>query len=233
MSGRTREALGWGIVAGWLLAPSMAWAAVSLPQGSVLDKPGYVQAGHAAYSTVLPGYCTTINLVDQLASPMQGEFHGTVTSMAYRNPAGGLTFTYVFSNTGPSTDSAIAAASFRHADWLTATISDAGSDGTGSSGTHTTAEWVDGDPFSIGLGLDGLLEFDFQVGLSGTLIGTVIGPGDHSATIWLETDAIHPRTSTVSLIDGAVGQAAVLVAPEPASLVLLVLAAAGVRRRRS
>jgi hypothetical protein len=235
MFDRSRR-LGWLALAAGLMTSVPVMAAASLPLGGTLYRPGSSQPGQTDYSTQLPGYCTAINQVAQLfESPIllgpgsQGMFNGHVTSTAYRNPAGGLTFTYLFSNTGPSSDPVIVVASLLKQDWLAPQITDAGSDGAGSSGTNDSPEWTNGDPYFIFRGSDGVLEFDWLVGTT----GTVIGPGDQSALIWIETNTLNYRTSLVGLADGgAVGQAAVIAAPEPATLMLLAAGAMLLLRRR-
>lgn len=235
MSDRSRKIIWLALVVS-LLTSASALAAASLPLGGTLYKPGNSPPGQTDYSTQLPAYCTSANQVAQLfESPIllpggaQGMFHGHVTSTAYRNPAGGLTFTYLFSNTGPGSAPVIVVASFLAQDWFAAQITDAGSDGTGSSGTNDSPEWTDGDPYLIFRTSNGSVEFNWLVGIT----GTVIGPGDHSALIWLETDALNYRTSLVALADGgAVGQAAALTAPEPATLILLATGVILLLRRR-
>ncbi len=222
------------MVAVGLLTASSAFATVALPLGGTLYKPGFVPPGSTAYSTQLPACCIPANLQAELTStiqsPPQGPgFHGTITSSAYRNPAGSRTFTYVFRNDGPGNDPVIVAASFLKQDWLAPAITDAGSDGQGLSGTNDTPEWTTGDPYQIFRGPDGLLEFDWRIGTT----GTVIGPANYSATIWLQTDAFGSRQSTLGLADGgAIGQALILVAPEPLTLTLLAAAGTILLRRR-
>jgi hypothetical protein len=235
MFDRSRR-IGWLALIASMMTSASVMAAASLPLGGTLYKPGYSQPGQSDYSTQLPAYCTAINQVAQLfESPIllgggsQGMFNGHVTSTAYSNAAGGLTFTYLFTNTGPSSDPVIVVASLLKQDWLAAQITDAGSDGAGSSGTNDSPEWTNGDPYFISRSSDGVLEFDWLVGTT----GTVIGPGDQSALIWIETDALDYRTSLIGLADGgAIGQAAVIAAPEPATLMLLAAGTMVLLRRR-
>jgi hypothetical protein len=178
-----------------------------------------------AYTTTLPPFAGGPNQVGTLTSPMTIGFQGTVTTDVFEDPATGfLSFHYRFAMSDMNTAGIVRATMNG---WAGFTITDAGADASGNSGTFDTdPEWQDGDPlflnrdpFSEGLAIQ------WRSGINGDQIGTVIGPGDVSSEIFFETTATDFTEGDIAMIDTAViGASRVLVPiPEPATLVLLAL----------
>lgn len=177
------------------------------------------------YTTTLPPFAGGPNLVGNLVSPMALGFEGTVTTDVFEDPATGfLSFHYHFALSDMNT-AAVVRATMNG--WEDVTITDAGADATGSSGTFDPdPEWNDGDPlyinrdpFSEGLAIQ------WRSGIGSDQIGTVLGPGDVSSEVFFVSNVTDFIEADIVLIDTAViGSARVLVpVPEPASMVLLAL----------
>lgn len=212
-----------------------AASAGTLSPGDIMFKTDpSVPAGGTPYSTVLPPFGDSPNMIAELVSPITGEFQGAVTTQVFRDPVSSiLSFHYSIELTDVNT-AAIVRATMDG--WDGVNITDAGANASGSSGTFDPApEWSDGDPFSISRDPQSEgLALQWRSALPTGLIGTVIGPGDLSSVAFFVTDMTDFVQGEIDLIDTAVtGEANVLVPiPEPASLLLLAVGAVGLISRR-
>lgn len=199
------------------------------PGGMQFKNHPSVPGGGVQYSATLPPYLSSPNMLDELVSPITGEFVGTVTSSVFRNPETGfLGFAYVVELSDMSPQPPIVRATMDG--WAGVEILDAGADASGNSGTFDpNPEWLDGDPYSISRDpfTEGLA-IQWRQSLASGLIGTVIGPGDTSSVLFFATNVTDFTVGEIDLIDTAfTGEAPVLVPiPEPSSVVLLALGVA-------
>lgn len=222
------------LIGGLLLASGAS--AATLNPGEILFKTHpSVPAGGTAYSTVLPPFGDSGNMIAELESPITGgEFIGTVTSQVFRDPVSNiLSFHYQVELTDMNTVPIVRATMDG---WEGIEITDAGANASGNSGTFDPApEWTDGDPLSISRDpeTEGLA-IQWRSAFPSGLIGTVVGPGDLSSIMFFVTNQTDFRQGEIDLIDTAVtGEANVLVPiPEPASLLLLAIGAIGLASRR-
>src|SRR5262245_2052364 len=167
----------WMCIFGCAALSGVAFA-TPLPPGGIQykDNPSVPPGPH--YSTTLPPFADGGHQVGTLTSPITGEFIGTVDSRVYRDPATNfLSFDYQFT----MTDANIACMVRATMDgWLGVSVTDTGANASGASGTFDpNPEWTDGDPLYIGRDehTQGM-EFQWRQAIGGSLIGTVIGPGD-------------------------------------------------------
>jgi hypothetical protein len=204
--------------------------AVPLPPGGASWKSHPTVPEVPKYTIGLPSYFVPGNIVATLTSNITSAgssvIAGTVTTTVYINPATGfLTFQYQIATnantTAPVVRSTIAG------DWHMTSITDAGSDAGGASGSLDPApEWTDGDPMFLFTDLNAGEGFaDPSIQFRETGRGTVLGPGDTSARVWFETTATDYTTDVMGLIDsGTVGTAPILtVIPAPGAALLGVM----------
>jgi hypothetical protein len=222
-------------VFGGVLLASAASAATLNPGDILFKSNPAVPAGGTAYSTVIPPSGDAANLIAQLDAPFTGEFQGTLTSKVFRDPVSHvLSFEYSLAMTDMN-PAAIVRGTM--GGWQGVTITDAGADASGNSGTFDPApEWTDGDPLSISRDphSEGIA-IQWRQAFNTGLIGTVVGPGDLSSVAFFVTNATDFHQDQMDVIDTAfTGQANVLVpVPEPTSLMLLAVGAifTAIRRR--
>lgn len=210
------------LVAGVLTLAGTAFGAALNP-GDTLFKNDPSVTFTPKYTPTLPTGANGGNLIGTLAAPLLGGFTGTMTSNVYRDPSNGqLTFEYILSMSDRSAGDIVRATM---GGWMGVTITDAGSDASGSSGTFDSApEWNDGDPYELARDPQSQgIEIQWRQAQGSTLVGTVIGPGDISAHVFFTTTATGFVQNTAGYIDTTViGSSNVLVpTPEPASLVVL------------
>jgi hypothetical protein len=222
-------------IVGVLVSSACVASATELKPGEIQLKEHSSVPGGVKYSTVLPPSLSSPNQLDELVSPMTGEFIGTVTSRVFQDPStGNLGFAYLIELSEMSVAPLVRATMDG---WAGTEILDTGSDASGDSGTFDpNPEWLDGDPYSIERDpfTEGLA-IQFRQAVGSGQIGTVIGPGDTSAVMFFATNMPDYTTGEIDLIDTALtGEAVVLVPiPEPSSVILLALGAvAGLLRRR-
>ena len=219
--------------AGLLAVPALG---VPLPPGGDSWKSHPTVPEVPKYTIALPSYFTAGNIVGQITSAItssgSGTIAGTVTTTVYVNPATGfLTFQYQISSSASTTTPIVR--STIAGDWHMTTITDAGSDASGTSGAMDPApEWSDGDPLFLFTDLntgEGFSDPSMQFRETGR--GTVLGPGDTSARVWFETTATDFTTDVMGLIDsGTVGTAPILtVIPAPGAALLGVMGFAMLR----
>lgn len=221
-------------ILGTFVSASAALAATLNPGETLFKNHPSVPAGGTAYSTVLPPFGGGANLVAETTSPFTGDFTGTITTQVFRDPATQfLSFHY-----SVALDDVNPAAIVRGTmnGWEGVGITDAGANGSGSSGTFDPApEWNDGDPLSISRDPQSEgLAIQWRQSFTTGLVGTVIGPGDLSSVMFFVTDVTDFRPGQMDVIDTAFsGEANVLVPiPEPASIALLSLGFFGLLMRR-
>lgn len=204
-----------------------------------LNGTGAVGTSGPFYTSGTPAWLTPANLDMSLSSPIQGipgfaQFEGTVESFCYNIPAGGMGIAYRI-NLAANSAPRLVRASVAAANWGGITVSDAGSDGTGSSTPAANSpNWSDGDPYFIERdAVTAAPQWVFRLGTN----GTVIDPNGRSALVWFETDGVTCVETSISLLDGgAAGAARVLTvgvpSPAAAGLGLLGLTlVSGLRRR--
>lgn len=218
---------------------STAFAATPLLPGTQLVNPA---AAGTSYNTALPAWITPANLIASQDAPLSQDFGGTLTSRVYylddgHNPLQGLGFTYVFhvtraENPFSGTPTALDGASFSDLGWENALITDAGSDASGSSHGVGSPALTNGQPLSLRRFPDGRLKINWD-----GFDGAALWAGDTSALIFFATNQPGYQVSHVNLFDsGAIGIAntyapSSVPAPEPASLMLIALAAVALKRR--
>ena len=203
------------------------------PGSSVVNGPAI---SGTDYTHTLPAWATG-TAVDTLVAPMTIDFSGSCTSKVFYlngvDASGGLGFTYQFSVTAPPN---LRAATMNPTGWTGVAITDAGSDGSGSSTAAAGAPtWTDGDAHTIGrneLASDGdeAPNVNFRVGSVGTQIAT----GNTSAIIFFATDATDYQRSSWGLLDsGKIGRVATFAPiPEPAAAILGLIGLAPMMLRR-
>jgi len=208
-----------------IAAPCFA-DAIPLPPGGALVRPDEGLTG-TGYSTTNPfsSSYTSVETLNSTFIPYGGIF-GSVTSTVYENQTDGtLGFNYLFTRTGGGSDLAAATiGSSATNPWLGVTISNAGAYGTGSSTTGGgTPSWTDGYPITLSEALSGSgIAITWLQGDQGTLLDS---PSDHSADIFVVTNAKTYGRTNVGLLDsGDVSRAFALApssVPEPTGLVAL------------
>ena len=217
-----------------LAAPALA---VPLPPGGASYKTHPTVPEVPKYTIGLPAYLVPGNIVGTLTSAITSAgssvISGFVTTTVYVNPATGfLTFQYQIQTTAATTAPVVR--STIAGDWHTVSVTDAGSDASGHSGTLDPApEWSDGDAMFLYTDMnagEGFADPSMQFRETGR--GTVLGPGDTSARVWFETTATDFTTDVMGLIDsGTVGTAPILtVIPAPGAALLGVLGFGMLRR---
>ncbi len=189
------------------------------------------------YVSGLPSYFTPANLVAQLSSPNTGALGGTSLSSVYRDPATNwLTFDYQV--TAAATNTRVIVRAALDGQWVDVLIPNVGANGDGISGTgDPSPEWTNGNPNYIER--DPATEaptIQWRTGVAQGSIGTVIGPGNSSAQVWFETNAVEFSQSVIGYLDsGSVGMAAILApagpVPEPATLTFLLMGSLAFLRR--
>lgn len=185
--------------------------------------------GTPKYNAVVPSYFATVNVVAQLSALNTGALGGTTLSTVYKDPITKLlAFDYLVTATATNTRVIVRGA--LDGPWVDVLIPNAGADGSGISGSgDPLPEWTDGDPNYIER--DPATQaptIQWRTGAAQGSIGTVIGPGNSSAHVWFETNAIEFRQSVIGYLDsGSIGTADILVpngpVPEPAMLTFLLL----------
>jgi len=173
-------------------------------------------------SGVVPSAFSTIVGSDMAPAFTGGDFTGTVHSRVWANSSGELAFEYWFDVVTPAPSSAIRSATIG-GNWLSTTVTEVGSDGTGTS----TGSWMDGDPFSLGrqdaasLGAPTII-WNSDLTSTGTTIGSSVPQS--SAHFWYATNATTFSTTDLAVLDsGLIGKAAVYTVPTPGSVLLAVL----------
>jgi hypothetical protein len=210
-------------------------AAILEPGGIHFKTHPSVPAGAQPYSTTLPPFGGGANLVQELTANLTGEFDGTVTSQVFRDPATQILAFHYSIQLSDMNEVPVVRATMDG--WEGVTITDAGADASGNSGTFDpNPEWTDGDPLYISRdpASEGLA-IQWRTALPTGLIGTVIGSGDLSSVAFFVTNMTQFTTGEMDVIDTAVtAEVQVLVPqiPEPASLILLALGAVGIVARR-
>lgn len=203
------------------------------------------------YTDGLPGWyggSQAASLISAIAPPTLGTpFVGNVRSEVWFvngvDASGGLGFVYQFTLDPSYSADGLESASFSPAQWGLFTISDTGSDNSGTSSAVAPpaippagfTNWSDGDPYTIrrdaGTGAP-------EIRWTGTAGGTTIEGGQSSALIWFETNATMWTNGIVTLLDGGVGGSAIILTPaipEPAGATLGLLGLGlmtQIRRRR-
>jgi hypothetical protein len=230
---------------------SSAWAVSPLPPGKTLINPASTLAAGSSVFELGGVPATYPSLVASSTFPYNyngttnGAFSGFVSSKVFADAAGELAFSYTFNNlnvpAGSPSDILRATINGGTNPWTGFNIFDAGADGLGSSSATSGpfGNWSNGDPFDIQRNLiNSGIGIDFSVLSSGTEL--LSQSSDHSATIWLTTDAKQFAPTTVGLSDnGLVGTAqgfAPATVPEPSTLILSMAGVAGALiqlRRRS
>jgi hypothetical protein len=201
-----------------------ATAATVLNPGETLYIPGEGLAG-PYYSTSLPSWLTSGNLVASLSSPYTGSITGDLLTWVYRDPAPGtpyLGFEYRFFVTTGKKDLATATIGGADNPWWGVTITDAGANGIGKSTAEpSTPHWTNGDPYYISRD-DNVDGAGIQIYWRNGNAGTTIHPGNqYSALIWFVTNSEVFQPCTVGLEDsGGVSSAdSFAPVPEPVSMV--------------
>lgn len=219
-----------GALAIGLLGVSVASASASfLAPGDAQFIDHYTVGSTPKYISGLPSYFTPANLVAQLSSPNTGALGGTSLSSVYRDPATNwLTFDYKV--TAATTNTRVIVRGALDGQWVDVLIPNVGANGDGISGAgDPSPEWTNGNPNYIER--DPATQaptIQWRTGAIQGSIGTVIGPGNSSAQVWFETNAVEYRESVIGFLDsGSIGTAAILVpagpVPEPVTLMLLIL----------
>jgi len=224
-------------LASMVLGAASALASPLLPGQAQFANQAAV-SGTPKYTEGLPAYFSPGNIVAQLNAPNVGVLGGLTTSTVYKNPSTNLlTFDYVVS--AAATNTRVIVRGALDGPWTNVAITNVGADGSGISGTGDPApEWTNGDPNYIER--DPATQgpaIQWRTGAADGSIGTVIGPGNTSAHVWFETDAIDFRQSLIGYLDsGSTGSADILVPagviPEPVTLALLGMGALGMATRR-
>lgn len=216
---------------------------VALDPGSGLFRPG--TGSVPTYTNANPSWASNLILA-MLNAPMVGAFSGSVTTKVIAlngvDASGGLGFTYQFNLSGDIPE--LHKASWSPNGWSGITISDAGSNGTGSSTAAPDGpNWTNGDPFEIDRD-SGALPFPSVIWehavVGGGLAGTSLVGNNFSAVIFFKTNATAWQNGVVGLLDGgAVGTAAIfnpgVAIPSPSAVVLGIIGMAPLafRRRRT
>jgi len=227
-----------GVLAIGLLGVGVATASASyLVPGDAQFINHFTVGGTPKYNAVKPSYLVTVNVVAQLSSPNTGALGGTTLSTVYRDPATNwLTFDYLV--TAAATNTRVIVRGALDGPWVDVLISNVGADGSGISGSgDPSPEWTNGNPTYIER--DPATQaptIQWRSGAAQGSIGTVIGPGNSSAQVWFETNAVEFRESVIGYLDsGSIGMAAILVpagpVPEPATLTFLLLGSLSFLRR--
>ncbi len=223
---------------------SAAVSAAPLLPGTTLDNPLIPNATPDYTTGAVP--VGGFTLVTTLVSPYAGTgFGGEATTTVWRNPVDNtLTFQYHFTNVGLSLTRDLIRATIGDVSqpWAGYAITDAGSDGSGSStdGGGAGINWTDGDPAFLlrdPVGSGEGLTIQWRDNSNGTVLRNT--SSDFSALIWFATDATDYQLTDIGLLDsGLIGSAqgyaplATYVIPEPTSLALFGLLGLGLIRRR-
>jgi len=204
-------------------ASALTAAASPLPMGGSVFNPA---TGFTPTYTTGPLPSWTSNAAAfTLNAGMTLDFTGgnAVSKVYYLNGVdaiAGLGFTYQFSISPSLTGTGVVRASFAPDSWVSAGITNAGADGSGSSTAQPNSpNWTNGNPYVIDRdGIDGHPQIQWSVIGQGTRLAA----GNTSAVVCLEIPNVHSWVvSNTALLDGGQrGDVNILAIPAPGAALL-------------
>ncbi len=233
------------VAAGWVGTAS----AVPLMPGDVQVNGAEGVAGVGYTQSTLAAAAGPLTLLAGLSSPLNQlagneGLAGTFDSFVYQTNSGNLAFEYRYTAapSNPDAENTRITINDPSNPFMSVSILDAGSDGTGSSTAGVNPpSWTDGDPnFILRQGVTEHIIYQLRAGGSGTsILGTnaITGLADFTAAMWLVTDADTFAISNAAFanggaVSGAQTFAPAALVPVPGTMLLLISGTLLISRKR-